>query len=131
MYKGDEKMMIRTHVSLDSAHKLNLPYVSKCNNLHGHRWEIDVEVDGEKGSDGMVVDFSTIKNYFEKFDHVFLNNLFEKDFETTAENLIDFWLNDLGKYLSEIGCKVYFLTLTVAETPKNIAKQTMAFASNL
>ena len=46
----------------DSAH--NLPnYNGKCKNLHGHRWRLDVYVEGvESKTTGMIVDFKDLKD---------------------------------------------------------------------
>jgi len=41
-----------------------------CNRLHGHTWEIIIEVNGLIKKDGMVVDFKLLKNMItDKFDH--------------------------------------------------------------
>tara|TARA_Y100000310_G_scaffold317444_1_gene370338 strand:+ start:754 stop:1173 length:420 start_codon:yes stop_codon:yes gene_type:complete len=50
---------------------------TKCGNLHGHTWHVDVEVGGESGADGMVVDFAAVKGrlgtWIEKYlDHAVL-----------------------------------------------------------
>lgn len=40
------------------SHKLELPYDSKCSNLHGHNWVITVFCKAEKlNESGMVADF--------------------------------------------------------------------------
>lgn len=109
-------MIIKTHVSLDSAHKLNLSYGSKCNDLHGHRWEIDVTIWGNPDKTGMIIDFTEIKKYFKDFDHCCLNKKLSK-VEPTAENLAIYF-----------ACGVHCLSgnienveIQIAETPKNVA----------
>ena len=123
-------MTIKIHITIDSAHKLNLPYESKCNNLHGHRWEIDIEIsiDIAEGAvspltNGMIIDFTHIKEYFKKYDHQYLNDLFPEDFHTTAENLARFWTLGIDRICLE---KMDFdhprrIRVSVAETPNNIA----------
>jgi len=109
-------MKIKTHISIDSAHQLHLPYESKCNNVHGHRWEIDITLIGVNNENGMIIDFSHIKKYFNKYDHVFLNDII--DFETTAETMSKYWATELLK-LSE---NIKGVIVQVAETPNNIAE---------
>ncbi len=78
-------------MEISSSHKLDLDYESKCTQLHGHNWIIDVYCKSEKlNKSGMVIDFSEIKNrIFKKLDHKYLNEILE--FNTTAENLA-FWI---------------------------------------
>lgn len=69
------------------AHKLNLDYISKCSELHGHNWIVTVYCKSkELDKNGMVVDFSVIKKKIQqKLDHKFLNDVV--DFNPTAENI--------------------------------------------
>lgn len=81
----------------DAAH--HLPnYDGKCRNKHGHRWRLDVEVEGSINPEtGMVMDFSVLKKIveekvIEKLDHQNINGFIELP---TAENmliLIKTWL---------------------------------------
>ena len=49
-------------MEISGAHKLSLPYESKCRGLHGHNWIITVYCQSETlDENGMVVDFSRIK----------------------------------------------------------------------
>ena len=49
-------------MEISGAHKLELPYESKCRGLHGHNWIITVFSQSETlDENGMVVDFSHIK----------------------------------------------------------------------
>ena len=49
-------------MEISAAHKLILPYRSKCASLHGHNWIITVYCRSERlNADGMVVDFTQIK----------------------------------------------------------------------
>lgn len=70
-----------------AAHSLNLSYQSKCENLHGHNWIITVYCRAkELNADGMVVDFSHIKQAVkEKLDHRNINEVLP--FNPTAENM--------------------------------------------
>ncbi|MGL5938646.1 MAG: 6-pyruvoyl trahydropterin synthase family protein [Phocaeicola sp.] len=79
---------VRKRLEVSASHSLKLSYPSKCENLHGHNWIIDVYCKAEElNADGMVVDFTHIKNMVqEKLDHKNLNEIFPA-MNTTAENL--------------------------------------------
>ena len=80
----DRQVTIYKITEISSAHQLNLPYDSKCNNLHGHNFKIEVWVTGSLDEYGMVVDFNKIKKEIMKFDHQNLNDFLQVP---TAENL--------------------------------------------
>jgi 6-pyruvoyltetrahydropterin/6-carboxytetrahydropterin synthase len=72
------------------AHKLDLPYESKCKKLHGHNLKITVYCKSETlNADGMIIDFTEIKRIVNKFDHEYLNSspLLLACTNPTAENL--------------------------------------------
>lgn len=69
-----------------SAHQLTHAYDNKCNDsIHGHNWKVIVEISVEELVNGMVVDFTKIKEIIDRLDHKNLNVVV--DFEPTAENL--------------------------------------------
>ena len=74
-------------MEVSAAHSLNLSYQSKCENLHGHNWIITVYCRAkELNADGMVVDFSHIKQAVkEKLDHRNIHEVLP--FNPTAENM--------------------------------------------
>jgi len=80
-------------LEIAGGHRLELDYKSKCGNLHGHNWIITIYcacLDEDLDKNGMVVDFTTIKNLIhDKLDHKYLNKVF--DFNPTAEN-IAYWI---------------------------------------
>lgn len=70
-------MKIYQKIEFDAAHRL-FGYSGNCSNLHGHTWKVELWLDGETDSCGMVLDYRAIKAYFKgKFDHTCLLN--EKD----------------------------------------------------
>lgn len=81
------------HMEVSAAHSLKLSYRSKCENLHGHNWIITVYCRSkELNADGMVVDFSHIKQVVkEQLDHHNLNEVLS--FNPTAENIAR-WICD-------------------------------------
>ena len=74
-------------MEISAAHSLKLSYRSKCEDLHGHNWIITVYCRSrELNADGMVVDFSHIKETVKgKLDHRNLNEVLP--FNPTAENI--------------------------------------------
>jgi 6-pyruvoyltetrahydropterin/6-carboxytetrahydropterin synthase len=108
---------IRKYMEIDSAHKLNLPYDSKCNNLHGHRWGIWVEIETANLTKyGMVVDFGKIKEMVDEYDHCYLN---ERGVDNpTAENLAELFALKISTLVQ--GLKR--IKVTVAETTNNVAE---------
>lgn len=78
---------IEKSMEISAAHRLNLSYESKCQNLHGHNWHVTIYCKAkELNQDGMVCDFTHIKKaILEKLDHQYLNDILP--FNPTAENM--------------------------------------------
>lgn len=78
---------ISKRMEIAGAHKLELDYESKCQNLHGHNWIVTVHCKAEELNDnGMVEDFTLVKKMVhDKLDHQNINNIV--DFNPTAENI--------------------------------------------
>ncbi|WP_297520997.1 6-carboxytetrahydropterin synthase [Thermococcus sp.] len=57
------------HKDFDSSHFLALPYESKCLRIHGHTYNVDVEVWGELNENGMIFDFNHLSNLVRSIDH--------------------------------------------------------------
>jgi 6-pyruvoyltetrahydropterin/6-carboxytetrahydropterin synthase len=82
---------LKKKIIISSAHRLDLPYFSKCGNVHGHNWNIIIHcMSDELDYAGMVIDFSEIKKQVEKLDHTLINDFIT---QPTAENI--------AKYLCE------------------------------
>lgn len=92
MYKAIKR------IEISAAHKLTLDYESKCTNLHGHNWIIDVYLQSETlNQNGMVMDFTLIKEKIQnKFDHKVINEVV--DFNPTAENLAKYICDELAPF---------------------------------
>ena len=132
---------LKTEASFDSAHFLT-DYYGKCENLHGHRWrmEVTIETDSlqEEGTmRDMVLDFGefkkAVRSLADELDHTFLVeegslapatiscleaegfSLTILPFRTTAENLARY----VFERLSSQGLPV--VEVEVDETPNNRA----------
>ena len=78
---------VKKRLEVAGAHRLKLDYESKCQNLHGHNWIIEVECKAENvNHNGMVIDFTQIKELIHKrLDHQYINDIV--DFNRNAENI--------------------------------------------
>lgn len=105
---------VSKRLEIAGSHKLNLDYESKCKNLHGHNWIITVHCKSkELNTNGMVVDFTLIKNVVTNyFDHKNINDIYPfTEINPTAENI--------AKYIcSQIP---YCYKVEVQESEGNIA----------
>ncbi|AFL95976.1 putative 6-pyruvoyl-tetrahydropterin synthase [Thermococcus cleftensis] len=57
------------HKDFDSSHFLVLPYESKCLRIHGHTYNVDVEIWGELNENGMIFDFNHLSKLIKLLDH--------------------------------------------------------------
>lgn len=141
-------MLITKEIEIDMAHRV-LNHKSKCKNLHGHRYKIEVGVDDKvidtqgASDEGMVIDFGDLKTTMMNeidaiFDH---NSIFFKDdpirqdivnlsqyqnklpifveFIPTAENLARYWYEIMKAALSEKQIKIAHVKIW--ETPTSTA----------
>ena len=132
---------LQTEAAFDSAHFLT-DYYGKCENLHGHRWRVEVtlfqdELQTEGTMRDMVLDFGVFKKAVreaaEELDHVFLVEegslspetiaalegegftLKTLPFRTTAENLARWFFDKLTAQGLPVS------VVEVDETPNNRA----------
>lgn len=125
----------------EMGHSLSFPYIGKCNQLHGHSWEVTFTYEGQPDERGMVIDFAEFRKmkqwidenldhkFLVKSNHLLLSPYFHNDNEWDLE------INDLGiipldfnptsenlaKYLHEVCCSVMNLnpvqlSVTIKET---------------
>ncbi|MEK4477176.1 6-carboxytetrahydropterin synthase QueD [Paenibacillus sp. FSL R7-0048] len=77
------KVTIGKEFLFEAAHKLPKEEVyGSCQNLHGHRYELAVEVTGDVNDLGWVCNFKELKaivkeNVIERYDHAYLNDYFD------------------------------------------------------
>lgn len=109
MYRISKRMEIA------GAHRLQLDYESKCQNLHGHNWIVTVFCQSEElDQNGMVYDFKHLKDKVHgKLDHTYLNEVV--DFNPTAENIARWIAEQVGETCYRV---------TVQESEGNVAEWT-------
>lgn len=144
-------MLVTKTIEIDMGHRVP-NHESKCKNLHGHRYKIEVGVDDKvitdigKSNEGMVIDFSHLKEIMveiidKQYDHGFMMykddeyaDYFRKikeqnkqkiifvNFIPTAENISKHWFNQLIEPLSNRKIKLSYVK--VWETPSSTATYT-------
>jgi len=68
------KIGIYKEVQIDSSHRL-LHYKGKCANLHGHRWKVEMWIEGEPDTaTGILIDYVVLKEIVGKYDHQIILN---------------------------------------------------------
>jgi len=149
-------MLITKQIEIDMGHRVP-NHKSKCRNLHGHRYCIEVGVDDKiisvkgRADEGMVIDFGDLKDIMMKeidevYDHGFImydhddfKDLFEGLKETgqkiifvpfvpTAENLAQHWFKILNFPLTQKEIKLSYVK--VWETPTSTAIYTLTDKEN-
>lgn len=113
--------MYQLHIETDfsAAHNLR-GYEGQCENLHGHNYRVEVELEGATlDSEGMLADFREIKRLcgkvVERLDHGYLNEIEPFDrINPTTENLAAHIADGLSELLPE-GLRVSCVTCWESE----------------
>lgn len=109
-----EKIIIGREFNFSAAHYL--PGHEKCKEMHGHNYRVLVEFSGEVNKNGMVMDFSRIKevmtSVLNDLDHRLLNEIIAMP---TVEEIIIFIKRRLQMFEG-------FHSVTIWETPNCYAK---------
>jgi 6-pyruvoyltetrahydropterin/6-carboxytetrahydropterin synthase len=131
---------LRKRFELDAGHRLS-KHDFDCQNLHGHRYQFEVKVEGEvDAATGMIVDFAHVKEpVMEAFDHNFILNetdpilsareelekqqekeLYLIQGEPTAENIADEALDLIENSLtSDEESRIDRIRIQLFETPNS------------
>jgi 6-pyruvoyltetrahydropterin/6-carboxytetrahydropterin synthase len=95
---------------------------TKCENLHGHNWHIEVRIAGkELNAAGVLIDFGIfkqhIKDVMDLLDHKFLNELeyFNHANPPSSENIARFIADDMEARLAPEGVHVSSVTAWESE----------------
>ena len=98
-----------------AAHRLTM-VGSKCENMHGHNWKIEVYVTGQKlNAGGVLMDFGEIKAHLadviKKLDHKYLNELdYIPDGKPSSENIAYFIATELQEKINDSSARVSRVT---------------------
>ena len=114
---------LKKTMEVSASHLLRLPYESKCSNLHGHNWIVEVHMTAHMLTPyGMVMDFGHIKEAVMQFDHTDLSNVFLKnEMNPTAENIAKLIADTLTEMIptpQRGNCKVSKVTVIESEGNK-------------
>ena len=117
-----------------------------CKNVHGHSYQMVIELEGNVNTKGMIIDFydlgAIIDPIIEKYDHAFL--CWEKDkivkdflikhkmkrvfvnYHSTVENICEDFTNIISNKLKKLQFKnIETLTVKIFETPNSYAEKTI------
>lgn len=132
------KTGIYKEVQIDTSHRL-LHYQGKCANLHGHRWKIEIWMEGEPGTDTqIVIDYSLIRRIVDKYDHQIILNkddpmvpriaefhpVITTPGDPTSELIATLIWRDLEAACREMGLNAHVTKIRVWESPTSCAEIT-------
>ena len=135
-------MKIAKEFRWEMGHRLP-DHFGKCKNIHGHSYKMLVEFSGELDKRGMIIDYYDVEKIInpviEKLDHAFMVNKNDKvvldflekmdskrvvvDFESTAENICKYLLNEVSK--TSLPENVKEIKVRVQETTKDYAEESL------
>ncbi len=133
-------LLISKTYQFDAAHKLAHPdwlperngaIFGKCARLHGHTYQLTVELTGPPMRDGMIMNYFDLDRIVKPWlyddltgpDHNYLNDIFP-DIITTSENMVKHMAETLRNLLLADGTVSDTITLSrllLKETPKTEA----------
>lgn len=106
----------------DAAHFLR-GYKGKCANIHGHRWKVEIMLQGADLDElGILIDFMDVKNMLKDvlntFDHKMVNDVPPFDrMNPTAENISKFVYDQMAEKLKDqIGTHISITRVTIWES---------------
>jgi 6-pyruvoyltetrahydropterin/6-carboxytetrahydropterin synthase len=115
-------VFITKKFTFESAHFLPLfPEGHKCRRLHGHSFRLEVNITGDIGPDGTVMDFGIVKKivkpFVDKLDHNCINDIGNEDqdpllLNPTSENLSKWFYETLKPLLPGLESIVIHETCT-------------------
>lgn len=117
MFKKRDMYTAKVKGHFSSAHNLR-GYTGKCEELHGHNWNVELMVSSEDlDSMGMVVDFTDLKDALNRvlvlLDHKYLNEVeYFKEVNPTSENIARY----IYEKVDEMLLKLNVSSVTVWET---------------
>jgi 6-pyruvoyltetrahydropterin/6-carboxytetrahydropterin synthase len=135
-------MKIAKEFRWEMGHRLP-EHFGLCKNIHGHSYKMIIEFEGELDKNQMVIDYYDVEKIInpviEKFDHSFMVNKEDKivleflekmnskkvvvDFNSTAENICSYLLNELKK--CPIPSNITSVKVRVYETQFDYAEESL------
>jgi 6-pyruvoyltetrahydropterin/6-carboxytetrahydropterin synthase len=130
------KVGIYKEVQIDTSHRL-LHYKGKCANLHGHRWKVEIWMEGEPDpATQILIDYSLIKQVIGKYDHQIILNRDDpmvpriREFhpvivtpgDPTSELIAAIIRDDLHAVCRDLGIKATVTKIRVWESPTSCAE---------
>ncbi len=113
---------ISASAHFDAAHYLR-GYKGKCANVHGHRWQVEIAMQGpELNEQGILIDFMDVKTMLKEvldlFDHRMINEVPPFDgLNPTAENIARFIFREMSEKLKRLtGSDIKIARVTVRES---------------
>lgn len=112
---------LTTIVDFEAAHCLR-DYPGKCSRLHGHNWQVEVSVCGNKLNElGLLIDFRDLKTEVQKvltqLDHYYLNELPAfQSLNPSAENIAKYLYEELASSSALTGLQLK--KIKVWESPR-------------
>ena len=132
------KVGIYKEVQIDTSHRL-LHYQGKCANLHGHRWKVEIWMEGEPDTTThILIDYSMLKKIVDKYDHQIILNQEDpmvpriREFhevittpgDPTSELMATIIRDDLYAFCKEHGIDATVQKIRVWESPTAFAELT-------
>ncbi len=105
-----------------------IPGHSKCGRLHGHDYAINASIEGEMGSDGVIMDFISVKEFLRdvanELDHRVLIPTKDKGVRV-GKDYVEYKLGDKELRLPRSDCILLEIKVASAETLANFVLQRM------
>jgi 6-pyruvoyltetrahydropterin/6-carboxytetrahydropterin synthase len=130
------KTGIYKEVQIDTSHRL-LYYAGKCANLHGHRWKVEIWIEGVPDpATQILIDYSMIKRIVDKYDHQIIlnqddpmvprirefNPVITTSGDPTSELMASIIRDDLYAYCREQGIEATVTKIRIWESPTAFAE---------
>jgi 6-pyruvoyltetrahydropterin/6-carboxytetrahydropterin synthase len=112
---------LSVEVGFSAAHQLR-GYKGNCENMHGHNWRVQINVNAERLNDiDIAMDFRELKQIAREviapLDHAFLNEVFpftEKN--PSSENIAKWIFDSLRKRVNDDNLRVAAVTVWESDT---------------
>lgn len=110
-------MILIKEFEFDAAHFLP-HYHGKCENLHGHTYKLVVKLEGQPDSEGMIMDFTVLKNIvkenvLKELDHKLINDLLP---QPSAENIAVWCWNIIVPLVKRDNCQLHAIEVWETKT---------------